>query len=331
MATQIYNNNTIVKSVIVQSNQSGQRLDQVLAASLPFYSRSQIKHWILNKKVIVNNQISVLPKKRMIGGELIAIKNLDRYNMHPNNLIIPQNIFLNIVYEDNDILVINKPSNIAVHPGSGNIDNTILNSLLYHYPDSFNISERAGIVHRLDKDTTGLMIIAKNKTAYHALYQSFKNKQVIKIYDAIVLGNFDHFFGTINKPIRRHTVRRTCMAVHPLGKPAITHYSIIEKFPMHSRVRICLGSGRTHQIRVHMAYIHHPLVGDKKYGYFSLSSISKFNLLCDYLNYFNRQALHACTLQLLHPITQAKMQWHAPLPDDILKLINILRQYNLTE
>lgn len=327
MTIQIYNNKLIIKPIVVQAYQSGQRLDCILAKSLPCYSRSQIKQWILKRKIIVDNNISILPKKKIKTGSLIEIKNLNKDSIiHCSNITLPQNISLDIVYEDNDILVINKPSNMVVHPGIKNYKNTILNALLYRYPLGIKESDRAGIVQRLDKDTTGLMIIAKTYAAYYNLLVLFQNRKVHKEYEAIVLGKFTQNIGVINKPIRRHTVKRTCMTVHDMGKSAITHYSVIETFNMHSRIRVSLRTGRTHQIRVHMAYISHPLVGDQKYNNKSTLFIAGMSdELNNYLRCFNRQALHACSLKLLHPITQIEMKWHIPLPQDIIDLIKMLR------
>lgn len=307
--------------MIVQKSQSGKRLDCVLSELLPIYSRSKIKCWILSKKVNVNNQTVIIPKKKMIGGEFIEIKDI----VEIDNNIIPQDIPLEIIYEDNDIVVINKTKNMVVHPGAGNYSGTILNALLYKYPYITEVS-RAGIVQRLDKDTTGLMVIAKNIIAYHNLLQLFKEKKITREYEAIVLGKFLHNKGTINQPIRRHAVHRTCMTVNPMGKSAVTHYFITESFSMYTRIRVRLETGRTHQIRVHMAYINHPLLGDHKYGkstYFMKGVSDEIN---DCLHMLNRQALHAATLQLYHPITKIKMKWDIPLPRDIITLINILRK-----
>lgn len=320
------NKNTI-KSIIVKASQSGERLDRVLSLELFDYSRSQIKRWILDKKVTVNNKLVILPKKRMRKGELIKISNIDCSNVNYNNaIIVPQDIFLNIVYEDDYIVVINKPSNMVVHPGAGNYKNTVLNALLYRYPSNIKISERAGIIHRLDKDTSGLMIIAKTCMAYNNLLEAFKKRKVIKEYDAVVFGKFFCNTGVINKPIGRHVVRRTYMTVHDLGKPAVTSYSVKDTFNMHSRVRIYLKTGRTHQIRVHMAYINHPLVGDQKYGKIGSFIMGISNELNCYLRCFRRQALHACALKLLHPINKTRMEWHVPLPEDIIMLLDKLQK-----
>lgn len=334
MKEKIYNTASF-RPIIVKSIDSGKRLDRLVSESLSEYSRSQIKHWILNKQVIINNLVSICPKKKVIPGEIIEIKNIDNFDMdYHNSSLVPQNIILNIVYEDNDIVVINKPSNMVVHPGSGNYKNTILNALLYRYPSILKISKRAGIVQRLDKDTTGLMVIAKTHFAYHNLLVSFKMRQVIKEYDAIVFGHFDNSSGIINQPIRRHSVKRTCMTVHAFGKSAITQYYVIESFNnLYSRIRVILKTGRTHQIRVHLAYIDHPLVGDQKYNNkfsFDPELYSKLSSkLYTFLSCFRRQALHACTLQLIHPISKKKMRWHAPIPQDIQTLIKILRSSHI--
>lgn len=319
MITQTYCNET---SVTIQMLQSGQRLDYALSVLLSNYSRSQIKRWIISKKVKVNNEIIVVPRKKMMGGELVKINNVNDFN----ETICPQDIPINIVYEDPDILVINKKSNMVVHPGAGNCSGTILNALLYRYPSMIQIV-RMGIVQRLDKDTTGLMVIAKNIPAYNNLLQLFKERKITREYEAVVHGKFSCNKGMINKPIRRHTVHRTCMTIHAMGKSAITHYYIVEKFSMCTRIRLRLETGRTHQIRVHMAYIDHPLVGDQKYGkdVSCVCDISN-NELYNYLRFFKRQALHACTLQLYHPSTREQMRWDIPLPIDIINLINILRK-----
>lgn len=309
--------------VTVQILQSGQRLDCALSMLLPNYSRSQIKRWIISERVKVDNKIVVIPRKKMLGGELVAIENVN--DCHEN--IYPQNIPINIVYEDNDILVINKEDNMVVHPGIGNYSGTILNALLYRYPSIIQVV-RAGIVQRLDKDTTGLMVVAKNIRSYHNLLQLFKERKIIREYEAVVYGKFSCNIGVINQPIRRHNVHRTCMTVHAMGKPAITYYYIMETFGIHySRIRIRLKTGRTHQIRVHMTYIDHPLIGDQKYRKFIsyLHNISNCELN-NYLCFFKRQALHACTLQLHHPSTRELMRWDIPLPKDIMHLINILRK-----
>lgn len=320
MITQTFPN---VIVVTIQMLQSGQRLDYALSTLLSHYSRSQIKRWIISNKVKVNKKIVAVPKKRIVGGEYIEINNVDDYSVR----VHPQDIPINVVYEDKDILVINKASNMVVHPGAGNYSGTVLNALLYRYPSIVHV-QRAGIVQRLDKDTTGLMVIAKNVVAYDSLLKLFKKKKIIREYEAVVYGKFSCTTGSINQPIRRHAVYRTCMTVHAMGKLAITHYDIVEKFKMCSRIRVRLETGRTHQIRVHMTYIKHPLVGDQKYGKNVISCFyhAVYNELYNDLCFFKRQALHASMLQLYHPSTREKMCWNIPLPQDMTHLINVLRK-----
>ncbi|MGP1928038.1 MAG: 23S rRNA pseudouridine(1911/1915/1917) synthase RluD [Arsenophonus sp. NC-QC1-MAG3] len=299
--------------------QFGQRLDQALAELFPDHSRSQIKKWILDKKVQVNGKIINRPKEKVFGNEQIDIDVLLEEDMRWQ----PQNIPLNIVYEDDEIIVINKPCDLVVHPGAGNLDGTILNALLYHYPEIINVP-RAGIVHRLDKDTTGLMVIAKTIAAQTHLVQSLQLRKIAREYEAIVNGCMTAG-GMINEPIARHPTKRTHMAIHTSGKPAITYYRIMEHFRIHTRLKLRLESGRTHQIRVHMAHINHPLVGDPVYGDRSCTLKGVSKEFCQIMDNFNRQALHATKLRLYHPCTGIEMEWHADIPEDIIILINMLK------
>ncbi|AMA64605.1 Ribosomal large subunit pseudouridine synthase D [Candidatus Arsenophonus lipoptenae] len=310
-----------LKSKILKS-QLGTRLDKVLAELFPNYSRSQIKKWILDDRVKLNDKIINIPKKKVFGNEQIDINILIKEEISWR----PQNIPLNIVYEDDEILVINKSSNLVVHPGYGNPQGTILNAILYHYPKNINIP-RAGIIHRLDKDTTGLMVIVKTINAQRYLLEAFKTKKIIREYEALVNGCIT-INGKIDKPIARHPTKRTHMIIHHTGKPAITHYKVIENFQYYTRLKLRLESGRTHQIRVHMAYINHPLIGDPVYG----RRLNKSKYISKKLNYiisqFNRQALHAKMLSLYHPSTGIKMEWCIDLPEDMITLINVLK-YNV--
>ncbi|WP_049208757.1 23S rRNA pseudouridine(1911/1915/1917) synthase RluD [Proteus mirabilis] len=303
----------------VADSQLGQRLDQALAELFPDYSRSRIKEWILDNRVQVNDKIINKPKEKMLGGEKIEVDALIEEDVRWE----PQNIPLNIVYEDDDILVINKPRDLVVHPGAGNPDGTVLNALLYRYPEIVNVP-RAGIVHRLDKDTTGLMVVAKTVPAQTHLVEALQRREITREYEAVATGRMTAG-GLVNEPISRHPTKRTHMAVHPMGKPAVTHYRVMEHFRAHTRLRLRLETGRTHQIRVHMAHIHHPLIGDQLYGGRPRPLKGASEEFRETLRRFDRQALHATMLRLYHPITGIEMEWHALLPDDMVELIRVLK------
>lgn len=303
----------------IKSHQLGMRLDQALAEIFPQYSRSRIKDWILNGHVQVNGLILTKPKERVLGGEQIKIDTILEEETHHQ----AENIPLNIVYEDDAILIINKPRDLVVHPGAGNPNGTILNALLYHYPDIVNVP-RAGIVHRLDKDTTGLMVVAKTIEAQTRLVESLQLREITREYEAVVMGIITAG-GTVDEPITRHPTKRTHMAVFPTGKPAITHYRVMEKYRLHTRLRLRLETGRTHQIRVHMAHLAHPLIGDPLYGGRPRPPKGANQEFMDTLRHFDRQALHATMLRLFHPTTGEQMQWHAPIPEDMQQLIKVLQ------
>lgn len=255
----------------------------------------------------------------MLGGEQIVIDA----EIEEEARWEAQDIPLNIVYEDDDILVINKPRDLVVHPGAGNPDGTVLNALLHHFPAIADVP-RAGIVHRLDKDTTGLMVVAKTVPAQTHLVESLQLREFTREYEAVAIGRMTAG-GTVNEPISRHSTKRTHMAVHPMGKPATTHYRIMEHFRAHTRLRLRLETGRTHQIRVHMSHINHPLVGDPLYGGRPRPPKGASEAFIGTLRGFDRQALHATMLRLYHPITGIEMEWHAPLPQDMVDLINALK------
>ena len=303
----------------IEQTQLGMRLDQALSELFPDYSRSRIKEWIVNNKVLVNNNIVNKPKDKVLGGEKIIIEvEIEEETYHQ-----PEDIKLNIVYEDDHILVINKPRDLVVHPGAGNPNGTVLNALLYHYPDISRVP-RAGIVHRLDKDTTGLMVVAKTIEAQTHLVEALQLREITREYEAVAMGIITAG-GTVDQPITRHPTKRTHMAVFPTGKPAVTHYRVMEKYRLHTRLRLRLETGRTHQIRVHMAHIAHPLVGDPLYGGRPRPPKGASESFIQTLRDFDRQALHATMLRLYHPITGELMEWHAPIPDDMQKLIQELQ------
>lgn len=303
----------------VTSDLLGARLDQALAQLFPDYSRSRIKVWIENEQVSVNGKIVNKAREKVFGGELIEIQA----EVEEEVRFEPQDIPLNIVYEDDDILVINKPVDLVVHPGAGNPDGTVLNALLHHYPQIAEVP-RAGIVHRLDKDTTGLMVIAKTIPAQTHLVTALQKREITREYEAVASGIMTQG-GKVDEPMARHPTKRTAMAVHPMGKPAVTHYRIMERFRNYTRLRLRLETGRTHQIRVHMAHIAHPLLGDQLYGGRPRPPKGATPEFLDVLRNFKRQALHAAMLRLHHPITNELMEWHAPLPDDFVELIHALK------
>ena len=298
----------------------GMRLDQVVADLFPDYSRSKLKEWILAGNVCVNGQPCVVPRQKMTGDEVISVEA----EIEQQVVNEAQAIELDIVYEDEDILIINKPADLVVHPGAGNQDGTLLNALLAHVPDIDKVP-RAGIVHRLDKDTTGLMVVAKTLPAQTHLVDQLQSRVMSREYEALVNGTMVAG-GLVDAPIGRHSTKRTHMAVREMGKPAVTHYRVIEKFRAHTHVRLKLETGRTHQIRVHMAYIKHPLVGDPAYGGRLRLPKGSSDEFANTLRGFNRQALHAAQLSLYHPTTDEWMTWQAPLPQDMVALIDSVRE-----
>ncbi|MGL4600673.1 MAG: 23S rRNA pseudouridine(1911/1915/1917) synthase RluD [Plesiomonas sp.] len=303
----------------VAFHQLGQRLDQALAELFPDYSRSRIKTWIQERGVQVDGNIVDRPREKVLGGEQIIITAV----LEEPARWEAQDIPLNIVYEDDDILVINKPRDLVVHPGAGNADGTILNALLHYCPAIADVP-RAGIVHRLDKDTTGLMVVAKTVPAQTHLVEALQRREITREYEAIAIGIMTKG-GTVDEPISRHPSKRTHMAVHPMGKPAVTHYRIMERFRAHTRLRLRLESGRTHQIRVHMSFISHPLIGDPLYGGRPRPPRGASEAFLQVLRKFDRQALHATMLRLVHPISGELLEWHAPIPDDMVELVETLR------
>jgi len=291
----------------------GLRLDQALVKLLPEYSRSRLQDWITQGLVTVNGNVGSV-KQKVWGGETICVSP----QIHPSEQPYEsEDIPLDIVYEDDAILVINKPVGLVVHPGSGNWQGTLLNALLHHAPELANVP-RAGIVHRLDKDTSGLMVVAKTLVAQTALVRQMQARSVKREYLALVWGELD-YGGVVNKPIGRHPSQRVKMAVIEGGKEAVTHYSIEANFPSCTLVRCRLETGRTHQIRVHLTHLGHPLVGDTVYQ----KGVQKCApQLRELLNGFPRQALHATQLALEHPLTGEWMEWHAPLPEDMEELLD---------
>jgi len=305
---------------VVPESCLGKRLDQTIAEMFPEYSRSRLKDWILGGNVQVNGNVITKAREKMYGGEQITIDA----EIEAEVRFEAQDIALNIVYEDDDILVINKPAGLVVHPGAGNPDGTVLNALLHHCPE-LDIVPRAGIVHRLDKDTTGLMVVAKTIAAQTNLVEALQAREITREYEAIASGVMTAG-GIVDEPIGRHSTKRTHMAVTFSGRPSVTHYRVMEKFRLHTRLRLRLETGRTHQIRVHMAHISHALVGDPVYGGRPRPPKNATPELLELLRAFKRQALHAAMLSLYHPITGELMTWHAEVPQDMTTLTDLLRE-----
>ncbi|WP_133407669.1 23S rRNA pseudouridine(1911/1915/1917) synthase RluD [Parashewanella tropica] len=302
------------------ATQTGQRLDQALAELFPDYSRTRIKEWILSGAVSIDGEVWDKPRTKVMELQQVQVQT----ELPEEVVAEAQQIDLDIVYEDDDILVINKQAGLVVHPGAGNQDGTLMNALLHHCPN-IELVPRAGIVHRLDKDTTGLMVVAKTVEAQTHLVASLQARQITREYEAIAIGTMTAG-GLVDAPIGRHPTKRTHMAVHHSGKPAVTHYRVAEKFRAHTRLRLRLESGRTHQIRVHMAHIGHILVGDPVYGGRPRLPKAASAEFIDVLKNFKRQALHAVRLELQHPITCEMMSWTAPIPADMTELTKALRK-----
>ncbi|ENV33776.1 23S rRNA pseudouridine(1911/1915/1917) synthase RluD [Acinetobacter gerneri] len=299
----------------------GQRIDQVAAMVWKDFSREKLKQWMKEGHLLVNGNI-VKPKYKCEGNELLSLD----VELQVQTAAQPENIPLNIVYEDDDIMVINKPVGMVVHPGAGNPNGTLVNAILYHFPKSSELA-RAGLVHRIDKDTSGLLVVAKNLEAQFSLSKQLAKKSVYRIYDLIVYGNIIAG-GTIDEPIKRHPVDRIKMGVLPGGRDAVTHYNVKERFQNFTRVQAQLETGRTHQIRVHFTYIGHPLLGDQVYVSRVRVPAGTSETLNDQLRGFRRQALHASKLGLVHPRTGEEMMFEAPWAEDFAALVEVLRSEN---
>ena len=299
----------------------GQRIDQVAALVWSDFSREKLKQWLKDGHLLVNGN-TVKPKYKCEGNELLTLD----VELEVQTKSLPENIPLNVVYEDDDIIVINKPVGMVVHPGAGNTSGTLVNALLYHYPKSAELA-RAGLVHRIDKDTSGLLVVAKNLEAQFSLSKQLAKKSVYRLYDLVVYGNIIAG-GTIDEPIKRHPVDRVKMAVLPGGRDAVTHYNVKERFQHFTRVQARLETGRTHQIRVHFSYLGFGLVGDSVYMSRVRVPAGASELLADTLRGFKRQALHATKLGLIHPRSGEEMMFEAPWADDFAQLIEVLRSEN---
>ena len=310
-------NELIKRECSIAEEMVGKRLDQAVAEIFPEYSRSRLQIWIKSGELKVDGEIWKI-KSRVKGGEKLDLE----VQLEAETRWLPERIPLNICYEDKHILVLNKPAGLVVHPAAGNQAGTLLNALLYHTPDLAALP-RAGIVHRLDKDTTGLMVVSKTLEAHHHLVSQLQARTVNRQYEALAVGVMTGG-GSVDEPIGRHAVQRVKMAVTEAGKEARTHYRVVKRFRGHTHIRVNLETGRTHQIRVHMAHIKYPLLGDSVYGRRLRNPKGASEQLLSALRGFKRQALHAGKLGLIHPASGEHMEWEADIPDDMQVMIQVL-------
>tara|TARA_B110000008_G_scaffold232679_1_gene236308 strand:+ start:211 stop:1155 length:945 start_codon:yes stop_codon:yes gene_type:complete len=307
--------------IIIPERMEGERLDVALAKMLPELSRSKITNWIKSGHALISSK-TFKPKDKAIGNEIVDLT----INQHRNNIWQAENIPIDVVFEDEDIIVINKKAGLVTHPGSGNWSGTLANALLNYEPELKNL-DRAGIVHRLDKNTSGLMVVARNQKAQKYLVGQLQNHLVTREYSALVYGHMISG-GIITEPLGRDPKDRLKQAVIRKGREATTHYRVIDRFKSHTHVKAILETGRTHQIRVHLSYIGHALIGDPVYGGKLRYPKKASEELKDALLNFRRQALHSRKLSLLHPESGELMSWKTSLPEDMLNLINTFADFD---
>jgi len=311
----------IQQSFQIEKSQAGNRLDQALQQLLPDYSRSKIQQWIQQGFVCINRE-SCKPRQKVFSGDIVDL-DVPEVDVISD---LPQAIEFEILHHDEDIFVVNKPADLVVHPAAGHRDGTLVNGLLAHDPRLQQLP-RAGIVHRLDKDTTGVMVVARNLSAHHWLVEQLQARRVKREYIAITRGVVTAG-RTIETGIGRHPQNRKKMSVQSGGKLAITHFQVARKFAHHSLVRVQLETGRTHQIRVHMAHINYPLLGDGLYGGRQRIPAGVDKALAQAIQGFTRQALHAERLSFEHPRSRELVSFEAALPDDLATLLEALKQYD---
>lgn len=298
---------------------AGQRLDQALAKMFPEYSRSRLKTWLINGSIQIDGQ-SPRPRDAVRGGESVVLHAVTEVSVKAD----PEPIALEIVFEDESLIVINKPAGLVVHPGTGNSAGTLMNGLLHHAPELAEVP-RAGIIHRLDKNTSGLLVIGKSLPAQTAMVRLLADRDISRQYLAVCNGVLTGG-ATIDAAIGRHPGDRTKMSVQANGKPAVTHYTVRERFAAHTYINVVLETGRTHQIRVHLAYRRHALVGDPTYGGRLALPAGASEPLIEALRNFRRQALHAARLAFVHPDSGESLSFEVPPPADFQSLIAVLRE-----
>ncbi|HEX4268275.1 MAG TPA: 23S rRNA pseudouridine(1911/1915/1917) synthase RluD [Steroidobacteraceae bacterium] len=304
-------------SLVLSEGAAGLRLDQALARALPQYSRARLQGWIEAGAVLVDGR-RLRAKDKVLGGEQVEVAA----RLEADKRVAPEALPLAVVHQDRSLLVIDKPAGMVVHPGAGNSSRTLQNALLALDP-KLALVPRAGLVHRLDKDTSGLLVVARTPEAHSRLVAALAEREIERIYLAICNGAMTGG-GTVDAPIGRHRTQRTRMAVRNDGREAVTHYRIFKRYRDHTLLRVQLETGRTHQIRVHLAHIGYPIVGDPVYGGRRRLPKGCSAALTAALNAFPRQALHATRLALAHPMTGRALEWEAPLPDDMARLVSAL-------
>lgn len=318
-ATDGFDATHVQETARVDVDVKGKRIDQVAAQLFPQFSRERIKSWISEGALTVDGNVCK-PKLRLKGGEQIEL-NATIYEHSDDK---PEDIPLDIIYEDEHLLVINKPAGLVVHPGAGNWTGTLVNGLLFHDAQLASLP-RAGLVHRIDKDTTGLLVVAKTAEVQQDLSDQLKDKSVYRHYKALVVGRIIDG-GTIDAPIHRHPYERTKMSVQDGGRDAVSHFSVKGHYAGYTLVDVQLETGRTHQIRVHMAHIGHPLVGDTTYAGGRQLVQGMSDDIKALVKAFPRQALHAYQLGFIHPVTDEDVLFEAPIPDDMQGLLTALQE-----
>ncbi|BBB22412.1 ribosomal large subunit pseudouridine synthase D [Abyssogena phaseoliformis symbiont OG214] len=308
-------------SVIIPNRLIGQRIDAAMAQMLPNYSRAKITYWIRSGDALIHHK-TFKPKEKVLGGEVVALS----IKTEKTNAWLAEDIAIDVVYEDEAIIIINKPVGLVTHPGAGNWTGTLANALL-HYDSSLANLGRAGIVHRLDKNTSGLMVVARSEYAQKYLTEQLQTHSISREYSAIIYGHMISG-GTIDEPIGRDPKDRIRQAVVEDGKEALTHYRVIERFAHHTHVKAILETGRTHQIRVHLSFIGYPLIADPMYGGKIRFPKKADEQLKNALKNFNRQTLHAKKLTLIHPTSGELMSFKAPLAQDMQDLLQVLAKFD---
>lgn len=308
---------TLQYQIVIPEHLDGRRLDQAMAELFPDYSRSRLKEWILSGHARLDG-LSVPPKVRVRAGQSVELEA----EVSAAARAVPQPVEFHAVFEDEHVLVIDKPPGLVVHPGAGNADGTLLNGLLHRYPDNEALP-RGGILHRLDKNTSGLLLVAKSVAAHTRLVRALQERKILREYRAVCQDRLTAG-GAIDAPIGRHPKQRTRMAVTERGKLAVTHYRVLVRFAAHTFLALRLETGRTHQIRVHMAHARHPILGDPVYGGRLKIPAGLDEQRAAVLREFGRQALHASRIEFTHPMAERHIALHADLPDDFLCLLSAL-------